>query len=203
MSRDTRSTQARTEQRAQNSGGRSRRTRSERRVRVNRRPATVCDHRAVENELDALVLALEDGPLHRFTEWPATHLEIGPSGVYTIWADNLFVYVGMSYAHRNDADKVKAKGVFGRLASHASGRRSGDQFCVYVCDRFVIPRLTPADKTALADGERLLDARTRAYIHDEFGYRVIVTESGNVARELESRIRREGLPRSGRPLINP
>ena len=29
----------------------------------------------------------------------------------------------------------------GRLASHASGRRSGDQFLIYVCDRLVLPRL--------------------------------------------------------------
>jgi hypothetical protein len=109
----------------------------------------------------------------------------------------------MSYAHRDDTDNVKAKGVFGRLASHASGRRSGDQFCVYVCDRFVIPRLSEADMAALEQGERLLDARTRAYIHDKLGYRVVVTNSGTAARDLEARIRREGLPRSGRPLINP
>ena len=36
----------------------------------------------------------------------------------------------------------EAKWLWTRLGSHASGRRSGDQFNVYICDRFVVPALT-------------------------------------------------------------
>ena len=36
----------------------------------------------------------------------------------------------------------KAKGLWTRLNSHAIGRSSGDQFCVYACDRFVVPHLS-------------------------------------------------------------
>jgi hypothetical protein len=138
-----------------------------------------------------------------FRDWPATHFEMGPSGVYTVWRGSEFIYVGMSYAHRHDTNKPKAKGVFGRLASHASGRRSGDQFCVYVCDPFVVPQLSGDDLTALANGQRFLDVRTREFIREQLGYRVVVTSSGAQARALEARVRREGLPRSGRPEINP
>jgi hypothetical protein len=155
------------------------------------------------SDLDGLVHQLEDGPIHHFRDWPAAHLTLGPSGVYTIWRGPAFLYVGMSYAHRDDTDNPTAKGVFGRLASHASGRRSGDQFCVYVCDRFVVPQLNPDELAALANGGRFLDARTRQFIHDQLSYRVVVTASGSDARALEARIRREGLPRNGRPLVNP
>jgi hypothetical protein len=154
-------------------------------------------------DLDALVEDLEDGPAHRFNEWPAAHLAMGPSGVYTIWDGSIFIYVGMSYAHRDASDNPRAKGVFGRLASHASGRRSGDQFCVYVCDRFVVPQLSQDDMQALAGGARLLDSRTREFIHEHFSYRVVVTPTGADARAIEARVRREGLPRAGRPQINP
>jgi hypothetical protein len=145
---------------------------------------------------------LEDGPAHAFRDWPAKHFDIGPSGVYTVWKGDLFLYVGMAYAHRGD-DNPRAQGVFGRLASHASGRRSGDQFAVYMCDRFVVPHLSHDELDALARGERFLDARTREYIHDHLTYRVVITESGAVARQLEALVRRGGLPRSGRPQINP
>jgi len=145
---------------------------------------------------------LETGAAHAFRDWPATHFEIGPSGVYTVWNDNIFLYVGMAWRHRDDANPT-ASGVFGRLRSHASGRRSGDQFAIYVCDRFVIPELTREQVAALARGERLLDGLTKQYIHDHLTYRVVVTEDGATARTLESHVRREGLQRSGRPLVNP
>lgn len=146
--------------------------------------------------------ALEDGPAHAFSDWPATHFEIGPSGVYSVWHEEAFLYVGMAWAHRDESNP-RATGLFGRLKSHASGRRSGDQFAIYVCDRFVIPTLTQEDMSALARGVRLLDARTREYIADHLSYRVVITQDGPAARALELIVRREGLPRSGRPQINP
>lgn len=107
---------------------------------------------------------------------PARTSRVGPSGVYTVWNDDLFLYVGMAWAHRDEGNP-HATGVFGRLKSHASGRRSGDQFAIYVCDRFVIPSLTSADMSALARGERILDARTRQYVSDHLSYRVVVPQA--------------------------
>src|SRR5690348_14865890 len=108
----------------------------------------------------------------------------------------------MAWKRRDDANPA-ASGVFGRLRSHASGRRSGDQFAIYVGDRFVIPELAREQLDALARGERLLDGLTKQYIHDRLTYRVVVTNDGATARALEALVRGGGLSRSGRPLINP
>jgi hypothetical protein len=150
-----------------------------------------------------MVRELEDGSDHSFADWPPSHLEVGPTGVYTIWRGPEFLYAGMSYVHRGGTENQQAKGVFGRLASHASGRRSGDQFCIYVCDRFVVPSLTARDMAELAEGARILDSRTREFIREHLQYRVAVTSSGIEARALEAVVRRQGLPRAGRPAINP
>jgi hypothetical protein len=150
-----------------------------------------------------MVRELEDGSDHSFGDWPPSHFEVGPTGVYTIWRGADFLYAGMSYVHRSDTANQQAKGVFGRLAYHASGRRSGDQFCIYICDRFVVPRLSAEDMAELAQGARILDLRTREFIREHLRYRVAVTSSGIEARALESFLRREGLPRAGRPAINP
>jgi hypothetical protein len=108
----------------------------------------------------------------------------------------------MAWAHRDESNP-HAAGVFGRLKSHAGGRRSGDQFAIYICDRFVIPTLTQEEMNALSGSERLLDARTREYIAEHLSYRVVITRDGPAARALEWLVRKEGLPRSGRPQINP
>ena len=150
-----------------------------------------------------MVQELEDGSDHSFGDWPPSHFEVGPTGVYTIWRGADFLYAGMSYVHRSDTANQQAKGVFGRLASHASGRRSGDQFCIYICDRFVVPTLSAEDMAELAQGARILDLRTREFIREHLRYRVAVTSSGTEARALESLVRRDGLPRAGRPAINP
>src|SRR5947208_338489 len=111
-------------------------------------------------DFSEMLRELEEGPAHAFRDWPATHFEVGPSGAYTIWHGSQFLYVGIAYTHRGD-NKPTAEGLFGRLKSHAGGRRSGDQFAIYICDRFVVPHLTSEEMDALAHGARLLDARTR------------------------------------------
>jgi len=54
---------------------------------------------------------------------------------------------------------------------------------------------------ALSIGDRLLDQRTREFIHTRLSYRVALTESGADARALETLVRRDGLAEAGRPLI--
>jgi len=156
----------------------------------------------VSTDWSAELNTLENSQPYPFRDWPATHFEVGPSGVYTIWNSDDFLYVGMAWRHRDDTTP-RVTGVYGRLSSHASGRRSGDQFAVYVCDRFVVPRLSRDQMDALARGERLLDSLTRKFIHEHLTYRVVVAADGPSARALEVTIRRDGLPTAGRPLINP
>jgi hypothetical protein len=64
----------------------------------------------------------------------------------------------------------RTRGVRDRLDSHWWGRRSGDQFAVYVCDRLVLPQLTPSQISQIAAGDLSLDALTRVYIHQHLSY---------------------------------
>jgi hypothetical protein len=73
------------------------------------------------------------------------------------------LYVGMAENLRN------------RLNSHAGGRRSGDQFCVYVFDRLVLPVLSAEEIRKAAEGQISLDARVRHYIRTHCSYSLVAT----------------------------
>ena len=151
---------------------------------------------------------LENGDLHSFSSWP--NLTVPSSaGVYTIWdADGRFIYVGMSGRGRTKEQVQemrsgrKSKGLRERLNAHASGRRSGDQFCVYVADRLVLPSLDGEAIRQIGDGELSLDGLTRDYIRSRLFYRFIETEDGNMALTIESAIK-QGKMAAGMPLLNP
>jgi hypothetical protein len=108
--------------------------------------------------------ALVTGPACRFADWPNDQVPRRAAGVYTIWRQEEFIYVGMSGRGARAEDFVasqgQAKGLWTRLGSHASGRRSGDQFNVYICDRFVVPALTPSQQRDIGEGKILLDRMT-------------------------------------------
>ena len=97
---------------------------------------------------------------YRFADWPNASVPNVAAGVYLIWEEARLIYVGMSgrkigagrEQHRSRA------GLVTRLASHASGRLSGDQFCVYVANRIVIPRLTPDQLPRFEAGDLRLSA---------------------------------------------
>lgn len=127
------------------------------------------------------------------------------AGVYTIWRADDFIYVGMSGrgAQREDfvaspGQPAQAKGLWTRLNSHASGRRSGDQFNIYICDRFIVPTLTPAQQHQVGHGDLLLDPMTRNYIREHLGYRFTVCADGTEALAVEHAVRGGALPVGGR-----
>jgi hypothetical protein len=93
-------------------------------------------------------------------------------------------------------------GLFTRLRSHADGRRSGDQFCVYVSDRLVLGDLSQAQTAEIATGTVSLDRLIRTFIHDHLTYRFVVLNTGGQARALETLIR-SGALQAGPPLLNP
>src|SRR5215831_16490768 len=108
-----------------------------------------------------LATDLSQGVAYSFGSWPNSAVPTFGAGVYTIWhQDGRFIYVGMSgrSISENTIPRNTPHGIYTRLASHASGRRSGDQFCVYLADRLVLPLLMPTDIAAIAEGKHQMDA---------------------------------------------
>lgn len=144
--------------------------------------------------------ALQIAPVLWFADWPANAVAVPRAGsaVYTVWdRAGAFVYVGMS----GRSTGATGAGPFGRLNSHANGRRSGDQFNVYVSDRFVLPRVHNRIPE-IATGTLSLDKLTRDYIRAELGFRVMALPNPADAFTLERRLQR-GEWAAGRPILNP
>ena len=74
------------------------------------------------------------------------------------------------------SNSKKKYGLINRLNSHASGRLSGDQFCVYVANRIVIPSLEPELLEQFRDGNMNLDRLTKRYVHDRLEYQYALVE---------------------------
>jgi hypothetical protein len=148
---------------------------------------------------DVLIGQLENGPLHRFADY-ATLTNVIPgsgAGVYTIWDDaGGLVYTGI--AGRNPA----GKGLASRLRGHASGRRSGDQFCVYVADHYVLPELSGEQIEAIRDSRLSMDSLVREKIHAAFGFRFVVADDYKTAIQVENLVK-SGRLQAGRPRLNP
>lgn len=176
------------------------------RLWLGRAPSREAASFQVENYLEPL----ESGDCHRFTNGANSPMENVAAGVYTIWEGDTFVYVG--YAGRSltakdiaNADQTNSKptGLRDRLNHHASGARSGDQFCVYVCDRYVLSTLSPDDHDRIRDGDlRLLNSRTRDHIRAKYEYRYVLTPDGETARILERAVQKGALS-GNKPLLNP
>jgi hypothetical protein len=96
----------------------------------------------------------------------------------------------------------KRHGLYTRLNSHFLGKRSGDQFCVYVADRFVLPILSKKDITAIATGRHRMDAFVRRYIHENLSYRFVIVPTGATARAVETALK-NGKWKFGPPFLNP
>jgi len=146
---------------------------------------------------------LARGQLYRFADWPNPEVPHVAYGVYTIWLpDSRLLYAGMSGRTELDPESVKRKGLWTRLDSHAKGRRSGDQFCIYVCDRLIVPTLSADQLLAIGDGSQSLDAMTKQYIHEFLSYRFAATLDSTSAFRLERQIKNGALD-AGKPILNP
>jgi hypothetical protein len=154
---------------------------------------------------DVQVAELGPSAAYSFASWPNPSVPAFGAGVYTIWHnDGRFIYVGMS-GRGITAETIRRntpQGIYTRLRSHASGRRSGDQFCVYVADRLVLPTLTQRDITDIASGRHQMDAFVRRYIHENLSYRFVMLADGAAAYTVEAAIK-NGKWDHGRPLLNP
>lgn len=141
---------------------------------------------------------------YRFSDWPNPAVPAVAAGVYAIWEKATLVYCGMS-GRSFMKGVVPSKTKFGlvtRLASHAAGRLSGDQFCVYVANRLVIPSIVPEQLSKFRSGELRLDILTKRYIHERFEYQFTTVDHGVEAYALEMQCRL-GVTFGVKPLLNP
>ena len=155
-----------------------------------------------------VIAALTEGPSHRFRDWPNPLVPRVAAGVYTIWRGSEFIYVGMSGRGMSREQIAqyrrtpgRQRGIFTRLASHASGVRSGDQFCVYVADRLVLPQLMPSDVERIAAVRHHFDKLVKAFIHENLEYRFAESEDGITAAQWEDALRLDGW-NGQMPLLN-
>jgi hypothetical protein len=100
--------------------------------------------------------------------WPNPSVPTFGAGVYTIWHnDGRFIYVGMSgrgITAGRQSTGIRPRHLLCTAPKRASGRRSGDQFCLYVADRLVLPTLSRQDIAAIASGRQMHCSR---YIHEK------------------------------------
>ena len=143
-------------------------------------------------------------PRFPFADWPNRDVPAVAAGVYAIWKDNELIYCGMSGREIDSKGKTAPKkyGLVTRLNSHASGRLSGDQFCVYVANRFVIPSLKAEELPLFASGSLTLDSRTKTFILKHLDYAYALVETSAAAYELE-RAARRGDVFGTQPYLNP
>ncbi len=138
---------------------------------------------------------LRTSPLHSFEAWPPSEAALPrvSAGVYTIWKGPRLYYVGMAgknltAEHIANANGTKVQGLRQRLAAHRSGRRSGDQFCVYVADYEVIPSLTQAQQRAIRARELHVDHLVRDFVQSQLQFRFQFTADGRSALALEREV---------------
>ena len=124
--------------------------------------------------LEQLWDELNQQPVHRFADWPNRDVPKGKPGVYLIFQVNDLNYVGMASANLN-----------GRLNQHARGKRSGDQFCVYVGDRLVMPKLGIDQMKGVFSGEYSLDDAIKEFVRSKLSYRYLLVADDSTARALE------------------
>ena len=108
--------------------------------------------------------------------------------IYTVWnLSHEFIYVGIAGIQK---DAAKRQGLT-RLRAHASGMRSGDQFCIYVHDFYVLPGLMNMETYTPERG--YLDRLTKDYIRKNLRFRVMgfqELDSVETVRMLEDLIKK-------------
>lgn len=138
----------------------------------------------------------------KFSNWPNNDIPKVAAGIYAIWNDDELFYCGMSGREIEKNLHKKKYGLVTRLHSHSSGRLSGDQFCVYVANRLVIPSLKQSDLVLFASGELKLDELTKSYIHDHLDYQYVLVDSSAEAYAVEIKAR-NGELFGQKPRLNP
>jgi len=140
--------------------------------------------------------------LFKFSDWPNKDIPSVSAGIYAIWNGDELFYCGMSGREIEKNQHKEKYGLVTRLNSHAIGRLSGDQFCVYVANRLVIPTLKQSDLPLFANGQLKLDTLTKRYIHEHLEYQYVLVKSSAAAYSVETDAR-NGKLFGQKPMLNP
>ena len=135
--------------------------------------------------------------LQEFNTKNINHIPSFGSIIYTVFLDRSeYIYVGIGGL---SGKSVQDRNPRSRIIQHAQGRRSGDQFCIYIQDFYVIPQLVGQQYTPK---KGFLDQLTKEFIQSRLTYRYLVvqTEDSNaivrkLERELQSNVHGFGLPK--------
>ncbi len=126
----------------------------------------------------------------------------GETGVYTVWSGADLLYVGCVVKKASETSNPQADGIKGRLRTQSRAKRINSVVALRVCDRFIVPELSPRQLEGLRTGATDLDALTAHWMRENLRYKVVHTASGDLAREVEALLRRDSGP-LGPPLLNP
>ena len=135
----------------------------------------------MEKALD--LLFSHEVELRPFTTSSINHIPEYGSILYTVFLDSKeFIYVGIGGL---SGKSVKERNPRSRIIQHSQGRRSGDQFCIYIQDFYVIPLLIGQ---TYVPKKGYLDQLTKEFIQKRLTYRYMVfqdEDSDKVVRRLE------------------
>ena len=133
------------------------------------------------------------------------HIPSFGSIIYTVFLDRSeYIYVGIGGLSGKSA---KERNPRSRIIQHAQGRRSGDQFCIYIQDFYVIPSIINSQYTPK---KGYLDMLTKEFIQKRLSYRYLVVQSDDsdkivrrLERELQNNEHGFGVPKlNGTSSIN-
>lgn len=153
--------------------------------------------------LESYVTRLTEAPRHPFAALERSCIPPIAAGVYAISTrDRSLLYVGMAGRGKTSEDlaaAIRPTGLANRLRSHLNGRRSGDQFAVYVADHTILPTLTPDVVNGIASGDVALDDLVSEHVRRNLWFQYVVTPDGATATALERHLHRSWSPTWNNP----
>ncbi len=139
--------------------------------------------------VDISLLFSPDQPLRQFTTSNVNDIPSWGSIIYTVFLDSTeYIYVGIGGLAGKTAQDRNPRS---RIMQHCQGRRSGDQFCIYIQDFYVIPELIGSKYTPQ---KGFLDQLTKQFIQSRLTYRYLVVQtedSNQVVRQLERELQHD------------
>jgi len=135
--------------------------------------------------------------LPQFNTKNINHIPSFGSIIYTVFLDQTeYIYVGIGGL---SGKSVQDRNPRSRIIQHDQGRRSGDQFCIYIQDFYVIPSIINTQYTAK---KGYLDTLTKEFIQKRLSYRYLVVQTDDsdkivrrLERELQSNEHGFGVPK--------